>query len=193
MKPNRLRSQIDSWLHHRPSQSVSGRPRAFLDVHDYIAHIRFVFRMKWWWLWQIPLTTIMFFELERFNRGFIEAFGIYALGFAFAPLVEEGAKAWSLRTYSGRRVFGAGFAISFPIIEMLRSYQILNHMHELTWGLILLRAIGPFLHLYTHFVQAYGLSFFGNRNRTVGSFATAVLIHGGFNAGMSICTWIAYG
>jgi hypothetical protein len=65
-------------------------------------------------------------------------------------------------------------------------FSLANQVHQLTWGFVILRGLGVLLHLYTHFVQTYRMSLFGRRNRRIGSFITAVLIHGGFNAAMSV-------
>lgn len=192
MKLPQGRPATGSWRPHRTiAHRLAGRPWAFLAGRDYIEHVWFVIRRVKWW--QLLLAVILFPLFVRIEGGFAEAYGLYAMGFAFAPVMEEGAKAWSLRTHAGRRLFGAGFAIGFPVVEALLFLNLANQMHALSGERVLLRACGVILHLYTHFVLAYQLSLFGQRHRTTGSFITAILIHGGFNAATTGYMSIVYG
>ena len=170
---------------------LSNRPYAFLAGREYFKHVRFVFsRIS---LWQIPGTLAAFWLLGKclatVYAPLVPTLGIYLYGFLIGPIAEEGVRLVSLRTRVGIVGLGAGFAIIFPLIEASLFLTRFWEFDMLLIGLAL-RLLGILLHLYTHFILAYRLSFFGSRNRPLGSFASAVCIHGAFNAATSVFMWI---
>ena len=115
----------------------------------------------------------------------------YLAGLLVGPLVEEGARLLSLRTRWGVACLGAGFAIVFPLSEAALALVALNMHGMLIPGFVALRTVAVLLHMYTHFVLAYRLSFFGPRHRAFGSFVSAVLIHAGYNGATSVIISLA--
>lgn len=164
------------------------QPRAFFAIRDYAKHVRFIIhKIKWR---QLPLSLSAFIVLGLLqffiSKLFPPAFREPIVGYLLGPLVEETAKLVSLRTRVGAQILGAGFAVIFPLVEAAMYIWLVNGLGILTIGYIILRGLGITLHFYTHFVQAYQLSFFGGYRRKAGSFISAVVIHSFFNVGVSI-------